>query len=180
MALIDVSYFVLEINIPNTGQATIRDKVNGFIDKYENKILDIVLGYPLRKQFLNGYLLPTPDDKWLKLAEGAEYIVNDVPKEWQGILKSSTHNESLIALYVYYWYMRDSHTTTTNSGEKANKVENSDSTTASWKMSRAWVELRQWVRDLYCYLEANKTIYEPTKTVEQVLCELGRINEWGI
>lgn len=179
MALIDVSYFVLEINIPNTEKAPIASKVNGFINKYENKILDIVLGYPLRKQFLDGYTQPTPADKWVKLAEGADYTVNDKPTRWKGIV-NKTDKESLIALYVYYWYMRDSHTTTTNSGERMNKVENSDATTSSWKLSRAWTELREWVTDLYSYLNANKDIYDTTKTVDSVLCELGRINEWGI
>lgn len=179
MALIDTTYFVLEINIPNRDQATISQKLNGFINKYENKILDIVLGYPLRKQFLDGYAQQPPADKWLKLAEGTDYTVNSETKQWQGIL-NKTSKESLIALYVYYWYMRDAHTTTTNSGERINKVENSDATTSAWKISRAWTELREWVRSLYCYLEVNKDIYEPTKTVNEVLCELGRVNEWGI
>jgi hypothetical protein len=179
MALIDVTYFTGEINIPNTGQTVIAEKLEGFINKYETKILDIVLGYPLRKEFLNGYTAPTPAQKWVDMAEGVEYTLNDKPVKWQGIL-NKTDKESLIALYVYYWYMRDSHTTTTNSGERANKVENSEASISSWKLSRAWTELREWVCSLYEFLNAHKEVYTTSKSREQVLCELGRVNEWGI
>jgi hypothetical protein len=181
MAFITTDFFIDEINIPNTNQAAISSRLTSFIKKYEAKFLLKVLGYPLNEQFINGYAVPsTADQKWKDLAEGKVYTKLDGQEtRWQGLI-NATDKQSPIANYIYYWFTRDSHTKTTTGGEQKNKVENSDSTTPAWKQSRAWLEMKKAVIDMYDFLEANMTVYDPPKNKFQVIEQLGSVNEFGI
>lgn len=182
MAFITPAYFIGEINIPNLNQTAVLSRLSGFITKYENRFLSIVLGYPLDEQFKTGYANPsTADQKWKDLAEGKVYTkIDGKQTRWQGLINLA-NLESPIANYIYYWERRDAHTKTTTAGEQKNKVENSDNADPAAKVARAWREMRRWVCDLYDFLEANKDVYEPPKTKYQVIdCELGSANEYGI
>jgi hypothetical protein len=182
MAFITPAYFILEINIPNTNQAAVSTRLSGFINKYEPKFLQKVLGYPLNEQFTTGYSNPsTADQKWKDLAEGKVYTKTDGKQtRWAGLINVA-NLESPIANYIYYWERRDAHTKTTTAGEQKNKVENSDNADPAQKIEKAWVEMLGMVCDLYDFLEANKDTYQPPNTRYQVLeCELGNVNQYGI
>lgn len=181
MAFIKPEYFIREINIPNTNQAAVLNRLSGLINKYEPEFLEKVLGYPLDEQFTTGYSAPSPEQKWKDLAEGKAYTKTDgKPARWAGLINEA-NLLSPIANYIYYWERRDAFTKTTTAGEQKNKVENSDSGDAAGKMARAWLEMRKWVCDLYDFLEANADTYEPPKTKYQVLeCDLGSTNVYGI
>jgi hypothetical protein len=51
MALIDLTYFIGEINIAGTSRQEIADVVNHMIDKYEIKFLRDVLGIKLYNEY---------------------------------------------------------------------------------------------------------------------------------
>lgn len=67
--------------------------------------------------------------------------------------------ESLIANYVYYWYVRKTITQTTTVGEVKTKTENATRVIPSGKMERAWNEMVGWVHEMYCFLETRATDY---------------------
>jgi len=67
--------------------------------------------------------------------------------------------KSLIANYVYYWYMRKEASQTTTIGEVATKAENATRTNPGAKMARAWNQMVEWVHELYCFLETRHTDY---------------------
>lgn len=67
--------------------------------------------------------------------------------------------QSLIANYVYYWYVRKMVTQTTTVGEVKTKTENATRVIPSGKMERAWNEMVGWVHELYCFLETRATDY---------------------
>lgn len=67
--------------------------------------------------------------------------------------------QSLIANYVYYWYVRKMVTQTTTVGEVRTKTENATRVIPSGKMERAWNEMVEWVHELYCFLETRATDY---------------------
>jgi hypothetical protein len=67
--------------------------------------------------------------------------------------------ESLIANYVYYWYMRKEASQTTTIGEVATKAENATRTNPGAKMARAWNQMVEWVHELYCFLETRRSDY---------------------
>lgn len=89
-----------------------------------------------------------------------------------------TPKYSMIANYVYYWYMRNNSTTTTDAGEKHSLAENSERSNPSLKMSRAWNEAIQWVDEMRHYLNSNRVIYPEWKSYYAACLE--RINAFGI
>ena len=185
--LIDRTYFVGELNIPNTAQAAISSQVDLFIEKYEEKFLRDVLGYTLNKAFQVGLQQPVIDSKWTDLAYGVEYTaLGGKVTYWRGLIDAISGNVSFdvspIANYVYYWYQRNNHTQTATTGE--NKAVNENSTTASpsLKLVRAWNEMSIWICELVDYLNAKKDDY--TEWADQdVYCMLKKfkpINEFNI
>lgn len=71
--LIDRSYFIGELNIPNTNQVSVGEVLDWFIEKYETEFLSKVLGYELYKALKAGLIAPVVDQKWTDLIEGVEY-----------------------------------------------------------------------------------------------------------
>ncbi len=66
---------------------------------------------------------------------------------------------SFIANYVYYWYMRNNSTATTDGGEKHVLAENAERSNPSLKISRAWNEAVDWIEEMRHYLNANTSTY---------------------
>jgi hypothetical protein len=87
MSLIDRTYFVGELNIPNTSQTAIGSAVDLFIEEYEEKLLNDVLGYTLYKALKAGLQVIPIAQKWTDLIEGVEYTdVNSKTKFWKGLV----------------------------------------------------------------------------------------------
>lgn len=87
MPLIDRSYFVGDINIPNTDRIEIQERLDLFIETYESELLPDLLGYPLYKAFMQGLQGAPVDQKWTDLLEGVEYTnqSNRLTK-WRGLV----------------------------------------------------------------------------------------------
>jgi len=187
MSLIDRTYFVGELNIPNTSQAAIGSQVDLFIEKYEDKFLREVLGYTLNKAFQAGVQEMPVAQKWTDLIEGVEYIsVNGKTKYWRGLIDAISGNVdfdvSPIANYIYYWYQRNNWTHTANTGEVKPQNENAAIANPALKMVRAWNEMSEWVRELVDYLNARKDDYTEWAN-QDVYCMLRKfkpINEFNI
>jgi hypothetical protein len=74
MSFIDASYFVGDLNIPNSGQSEVAERITWFIEKYEPLFLRQLLGYPLYKAFVSGMAVtPAPDRRFLDILYGKEY-----------------------------------------------------------------------------------------------------------
>lgn len=139
MSLIDSSYFIGEIAIPNIDQRpnTIQDN----IDKYEKEILICLLGQKLYDEFIAGLAItPTVPQIWLDLKDGKDFILpyngHDVTLKWNGFVNAD--KISLIAYYVYYQIRYEEISTTTSVGEVRGKVENSELVNETRKMLNAW------------------------------------------
>jgi len=122
---IDSTYFRDEIRLSiNTNQV---EEFNNFITKIEKEVLISFLGYDLYKAFIEGLEAGSPEQKWLDLRDGCEYQVedengNDVYVQWIGLM--NTEKKSMLAYFVYYFWMRLSQTTNTPSGEFKTVDEN--------------------------------------------------------
>jgi hypothetical protein len=275
MSLIDRTYFVGELNIPNTNQAAIGSAVDLFIEQYEEKLLNEVLGYTLYKALKSGLQEVPVAQKWTDLIEGVEYTdINSKTRFWKGLVtqpptilnaldalnpidvvvgrgqlydpvinttsttipaalvgkdflfekrgvgkliageysvvgntltliggqfaindvytyksatlaintSTGTNKKSLIANYVYYWYIRNNHTQTATNGENKAVNENSITANPALKLVRAWNEISEWICELVDYLNAKKDDY--TDWADQdVYCMLRKfkpINEFNI
>lgn len=87
MPLIDRTYFVGELNIPNTNQAAIGSAVDLFIEQYEDQFLNEVLGYTLSKALKAGLQVVPVAQKWTDLIEGVEYTdLANKTRFWKGLV----------------------------------------------------------------------------------------------
>jgi hypothetical protein len=163
MALIDASYFIGEINIPSTGAQDVAQRLGLFIEQYEPQLLRDVLGYPLYKAFAAGLAAGSPDQRWVDLRDGKEYPdYSGYTQRWDGILikKSPTVlKQSMIANFVYWHWMRNQVSISTNIGEVAPASENSIVITPASKMVRAWNQMIDWICQMHEYLQINETTY---------------------
>lgn len=75
------------------------------------------------------------------------------------IQETSITKRSIIADFVYYWYVRDVVTFQTPVGETSALTQNSAVANPNIKMSRAWNEMVEGVRELVFFLRSNYEVY---------------------
>ena len=104
--IIDTSYFVDDIELPNVNQAPIKAGVEKSIALYEKEVLISLFGYSMYKDFLAA--TPVAGDKWYKLINGEEFSFafegETVTRYWDGLLGAD--KKSLVAYYIYFMHRR--------------------------------------------------------------------------
>ena len=85
MSLIDSTYFIGSLTIPQLGQPAVVDALNDFIQFQEPLFLQAALGYDLWEDFTNGLNEAIIDQKWLDLRDGVKFTPNGMwpPFLWQ-------------------------------------------------------------------------------------------------
>jgi hypothetical protein len=157
--LIDDTYFNGDLHIAGTGNSLVLERLTLFITKYEDQLLQDLLGYSLYKVFKTGIAAVSPEAKWTDLRDGKEYTdSSERLRKWIGLKDAST-KRSLIANWIYYWWLRDKVSVTTEIGEVLEKSNNSDSTSAAVKMVRAFNEMVLWIEELILFLNNNLETY---------------------
>jgi hypothetical protein len=178
MSIIDKTYFTLDANIPNSKW----EVVTASITKYEPEILKKALGSTL-------YELMTADptsSPYKEIVEGKDYTVEYNGEthtvKWAGLKNSA--KISLIAYYVYYWWVRNHVTLTMYTGEMQPMQESSQEASTAMKVSNAWMRLKELYGSaanndleptLYNFLSEHESSY-PTWIFE----ELGSVNAWDL
>ena len=106
--LIDTTYFIEEIEIPNANQDEIEEDVTGSITQYEREVLVSLLGYPLYKLLRDSAFVDGDASIWDKLVNGDDFSFTlnsqTVELRWDGL--RGFEKKSLIAYYVYYMHRR--------------------------------------------------------------------------
>lgn len=132
--LIDKSYFIADINLPKSDI----DNIQEYIDKFEPKVLINLLGYKLYKMMM----ADQNSDRFKKLIEGSEYEIEYSGKNtlvnWVGL--KNTIKESLIAYYVYTYFLKEQVVTVQQNGVLKSRNENSDYANAFGKIMSAWMK----------------------------------------
>lgn len=100
-SIVDWSFFIRNINIPNlslaTGNAANVQKINLFIEQREPECLEKLLGYSLYSLFLTENTQRIDD-----IIYGAEYTDNcSVLQKWKGLVYGN--KISLLANYIYFY-----------------------------------------------------------------------------
>lgn len=141
MALVDDSYFINEISLPNLDKKP--NTVISLIEKYEKEILISLLGYELYREFTEGLTQDPVDQKWIDLRDGKEFDFDfdgrTITTKWEGLV--NVEKESLIAYFSYYKMRERNKTTTTSVNEVRGKLENSETVNEARKMINAWKNL---------------------------------------
>jgi len=174
---IDKTYFVGEINIPSTGNASVLERLNFFIAKYEEELLRALLGDGLYVAFKDGIAIADPDQKWKDLRDGKDYQdTTGRAMRFLGLYRNDI-KQSLIANYVYYWWMRDKASITTHVGEADAKTDGADKVNPGQKMCRAWNEMVQWNRSLVMFLDINQETYPEWDNRRHIIqCHFGLLS----
>jgi len=134
MSLIDSTYFVKDINIPDSDYSDI----DSYIERYEKEILIKLLGYELWK-LVNAYDPTTSEQRIKDLVEGKEWTYSGNLIKWNGF--KNDDKISLIAYYVYYWYVRNKNVNFQTTGTQKAKNENSAAASPVQLLSQAWDRL---------------------------------------
>jgi len=172
--LIDASYFVAQLNIPNTDNPEVLENLTWFCDKYEIEIMRDVLGVDLYRDFMialgqksdgSGYTNVNAgaadsskmDVKWVNLLNGFEYVgLDDRKHKWPGFI--SLHDDiqpkkSLIANFVYCYWMRNNAIHSLGTTEAVVNAENAVNVSNSMKSMFAWNEAVDAIHELFWYLD---------------------------
>jgi hypothetical protein len=152
MALIDQTYFVYDISLP----AGIYSDISGWIDRLEPSIIRNLLGAELG-QLVVGYDQSTSDQRIKDIVEGATFEHDEKTLTWDGL--KNNNKKSLLAYRIYVEYLRYNITTTTATGERKAKNENSSSADQSFKIWRAQQKFNDEVATLLLFIDANIEVY---------------------
>lgn len=163
MSLIDESYFVNDIALPNLDR--IENTWQDVMDRYEADILKDLLGYKLYKAFevviAAGAPYPTEWDDFINGAEFTfEFCGETVTEYWNGLLNDD--KESLISYFVYYDYRNYSISSTTSINDVQGIPENAVKVNDSRKIVNAYnngLELYGEI-PVWCYFHKYDKTYE--------------------
>lgn len=115
MYLIDKTYFIKNISVPNTEEQTSdeSESLDMSIDRYVRQFLQVTLGNVLFTDFdsyvADGELEITAPQKWLNLVNGYAYTKDGVDYVWQGLkYELGLYKVSLLAHYTYVNHYQNS------------------------------------------------------------------------
>lgn len=174
--LINHSFFIRDIAIPNTTKDAVIDKVNSFIAKYEPECLLRLLGYPLYK--LVGV---ETSERMTGLVEGAEFTdFADELHKWPGLVHDT--DQSLIAYYVYHKFLEANVSHFTGTANVVQKAEAANNFSAGDKLVHSWNAFVDESRFLIGYLYFNSDIFPEFSTYQYLksLKFIQKMNYLGI
>lgn len=82
--IIDHTYFIGKLNLPQTGNTEGVALVEDFIKRYEPEYLERVLGLNLYKAFIAGLQEDPIPDRWLDLLTGVDFTYKNHLHHWNG------------------------------------------------------------------------------------------------
>jgi hypothetical protein len=156
MSLIDESYFVGDIALPNLEEIINTFKDN--IERYEKEVLIDLLGRPLYNDFMAGLAAPTVEQKWIDLRDGADFTFewcgHTVNEHWNGLINDD--KVSVISYYIYYKHRYENLSTTTSINDVQGLPENATKVNDVRKMAYAWKQMLELYGELPCTWRFNK------------------------
>ena len=136
MSLIDQTYFINEIQIPESKYETIQS----FIDRYEKQVLIDLFGYALYK-LIKDYDPLTSEQRIKDIVEGADFTVNGFETRWNGLLNED--KVSLIAYYVFFKWATEKQAISTRAAGVKPALENGENVSYELKAISAWNNMVQ-------------------------------------
>lgn len=153
MSIVNQSFFINELNLPNTGNEKVLDKLQSAIDRYEPEFLRKVMGGVLYTEFA-----VTPrSQRMAEILSGVNYYdVNGVLQNYKGLVYDT--NRSPIANYVYYCLQENTAKITTGVATATMKVEAGRAESPADKMITAWNLMSNDVVELINFLWLRKDV----------------------
>lgn len=170
MSLIDKTFFVKKLNIPNTGTPEVDEIVDSYIKQYEPQFLLKLMGYPLYKAFIAA----PAEDRFKAIIDGEEYTdLNGMMNKWPGLVvtisdSTPVQKQCIIANYVYYKYRAENATQFTGIGEAIIGGENATMVNPRKKMALVWNEMSDQVKQLLQFLDSKQDLYPEWNNIYKV------------
>lgn len=156
--IIDETYFVRRLNLPQIGNADGLADVRSFINQYETEYLQCVLGLDLWQAFIDGTEgSGIPDQRWLDLLNGKNFTYKNCTHNWPGFASAS--KISPIANYVYYQYVDNKIAEFVLTGVVVSSTDNNRTVAAVDRLVDAWNRMIDMNKDLYRFLKLNQVTY---------------------
>jgi hypothetical protein len=160
MPLIDYTYFVGQINIPNVDKPAVLQSLQSFIDEKENETMCNLLGYDLWNAYKTEIALTTPTQRMVNLRDGIEYSFGNRLYKHRGLkFVENTTKYSLLAYYIYFHYIRNKTTNTGGTGESIATTENTVAISPIEKSVYSYNRFVELSQEVYRFLQANYTLY---------------------
>lgn len=86
MALIDQTYFKGDLTIAGLDRQQVVERLQLFIEKYEDEFLRELFGYEFYKALLNGLSQVSVEQRWLDILEGKEFQYGGYTRQWRGLI----------------------------------------------------------------------------------------------
>lgn len=160
MYLIDASYFIREIHVPNVNESNTDSgvKLEYFIDEKVRLLLSTkALGNVLFTEFngyvANGVLSNTAPQKWKDLVNGKTYTKDGESYVWEGLLQTKgTFPKSLLAYYTYYYWLMDNVSLLGGVGEVRGEAKNAISVNSTQRLVKVWEDfVKMYQGENACY-----------------------------
>jgi len=136
--IVQLEDFVDELEIAHVDTDKVANQLNRMIGKYQAEVLGKLLGSELLALYEAGVAISPPAAQWGNLTEKVKPVIAGV---------------------VYYWYVRNNHTTTSSLGEVKGKSQNSISANPEYKMVKNWNEAVDAAFKCADYISNNSDMY---------------------
>lgn len=113
--------------------------IDGFVPQFLKDALGITLFNELDSNITDGELDENAPQKWKDLVNGKIYIVNDIEKEWKGLVYNmGAFKESILIPYVYYHWLENELSTMTATGDKVISSKNAVNVNPNQRLVKCW------------------------------------------
>lgn len=174
--LIDSSFFVGEINIPNTNKPEVQAELNHFIAKYESELLNHLLGNELYASYLADV---DGEQRFQDLINGVSY--NDGIDYWRGLIYSYNGGltmHSMIAYYTYWFWMKDKSSWNSGIGVVRPEGDKAKPISPALKMTAAWNTFSEQVGEFLQFMNASVDVYPEWQPI--YMYQFEKINDFDI
>lgn len=159
MYIIDASYFQADKTIPNALElnSNVNTILEQFIDNKVRLLLKNALGYELfndlDSNITDGVLDVGAPVKWENLVNGVEYTKGTETLKWQGLkFTEGTIKHSLLADFVYYYWLENEAIKNTGVGLVTVTSKNATNVSYNSTLTRHWNNfIIQYQGELYNY-----------------------------
>jgi len=164
--IIDYTYFIGKLRLPQTGNTDGRTVVEEFAEIYETEILKKAMGYDLWKAFTDGIEgSGDPDQRWEDLLDGVTFEYKGINLRFNGL--DPEDKITPIANYCYYKYLEDSAADVTLAGVATGAVDNNTRVSPMQKMIDAWNAMVDMLLKMSSFIKLNEAIYPEFERKQQ-------------
>lgn len=162
MYLIDATSFIGKIDVPNTQelQGEANENLDLYVDEKVRLFLQEKLGSELFEDLddniTSGVLDVVAPQKWKNLVNGCNYTKDGKTFTWRGLCyKNGLIPKSLLANYVFTFWLEDSVSTVLGTGEARAEGKNSVSVNSTQRLVSAWNEFVEMYQGNDCSTSPN-------------------------